>query len=405
MIMQGVNYRTLIYDTLDRIGYSNLRKMHLWFEVIMSFLSIKGRINFLQLARYGNSCERRYRDFFEHTFDFLRFNIELTKTRGSGDFAIAFDPSYISKSGKKTPGLGYFWSGCASKAKWGLELSGIAAIDLKNHTAFHLEAVQTIMKENSEDSLSDVYAKTLKDRVAKLRSVSSYLVADAWFSKKPFVDKVLEMEMHLVSRLRNDAHLSYLYKGEKRQGRGRPKVYDGKVIPKNLDMSHFKQVNEDEKATVRTAIVYSRALKRKILLVHVLYKQSGGKETYKLYFSTDLKQDAMRVLKMYSSRFQIEFIYRDAKQHTGLNHCQARSQWKLNFHFNMALSATNIAKVKHWFELPREQRAEFSMADVKTINHNQLILQAFFDTFAINPNTKKNKERALKLLCLGTKAA
>jgi hypothetical protein len=31
----------------------------------------------------------------------------------------------------------------AGKAKWGLEISGITAIDIENHTGFHLEAVQT----------------------------------------------------------------------------------------------------------------------------------------------------------------------------------------------------------------------------------------------------------------------
>ena len=44
---------------------------------------------------------------------------------GSGNFTIAFDPSYIYKTGKHTPGLGYFWSGCASKTKWGLEIGGV----------------------------------------------------------------------------------------------------------------------------------------------------------------------------------------------------------------------------------------------------------------------------------------
>ena len=38
-----------------------------------------------------------------------------------GKIAIAFDPSFISKAEKKTPEVGYFWSGCAGKAKWGLE--------------------------------------------------------------------------------------------------------------------------------------------------------------------------------------------------------------------------------------------------------------------------------------------
>ena len=68
----------------------------------------------------------------------------MTRSCGGGKYAIAFDPSYISKSGKKTPGLNYFWSGVAGKTKWGLEIGGIAAIDIDNHTAFHLEAVQTL---------------------------------------------------------------------------------------------------------------------------------------------------------------------------------------------------------------------------------------------------------------------
>ena len=85
---------------------------------------------------------------------FKKFFIKiLVKEHCGKDLAIAFDPSYISKSGKKTPGAGYFWSGRAGKAKWGLEISGLAAIDPENHTAFHLEAVQTIDVEENETLL------------------------------------------------------------------------------------------------------------------------------------------------------------------------------------------------------------------------------------------------------------
>ena len=34
---------------------------------------------------------------------------------------------------------------------------------------------------------------------------------------------------------------------------------------------------------------------------------------------------------------KMEFLFRDAKQFTGLQHCQARSESKLNFHFNASL--------------------------------------------------------------------
>ena len=110
-------------------------------EVFLLFVSIKGRLNFLQLARYGQRKEQHYRNQFDKPFDFLSFNKYLIKEHCGKHLTIAFDPSYVSKSGKATAGLGYFWSGVAGKTKWGLELSGIAAIDIDNHTAFHLEAL------------------------------------------------------------------------------------------------------------------------------------------------------------------------------------------------------------------------------------------------------------------------
>ncbi|MDF1572749.1 MAG: transposase, partial [Bacteroidales bacterium] len=100
-------YKALITSMLDKLSNINLWRREFLIETFILFLSIPGRINFLQLARYGKHKEQRYRQQFEKHFDFLSFNKELTLSQGSGPFAIAFDPSYISKSGKKTPGVGY----------------------------------------------------------------------------------------------------------------------------------------------------------------------------------------------------------------------------------------------------------------------------------------------------------
>jgi IS4 transposase len=43
-------------------------------------------------------------------------------------------------------------------------------------------------------------------------------------------------------------------------------------------------------------------------------------------FSTDTELDALTLYRYYKARFQIEFLFRDAKQFTGLNDCQARSE-------------------------------------------------------------------------------
>jgi hypothetical protein len=372
-------------------------------ETLILFLCIKGRINFLQLGRFGKHKEQRYRQQFEKAFDFLTFNKELVLSQGSGRYVIAFDPSYISKSGKHTPGAGYFWSGCANRAKWGLEIGGLAAIDIDNHTAFHLEAVQTMA--GKEHSLSDWYADIIIERKIQLLGLSSYLVADAWFAKCTFVDQVINADMHLISRLRDDANLRYLHQGEPTGKPGRPKKYDGKVDNNNIDLRYFKHVSEDDQAVIYSAIVYSISLKRNIKVVHVLYGNKKGKQAYKLYFSTDINMNASDILKSYQSRFQIEFLYRDGKQHTGLNDCQARSENKLDFHFNASLTAINLAKVTHWLSIPKEHRKSFSLMDIKTINHNALQLDLFFDKFGINPHLPKNRKKARELLYYGTIAA
>jgi len=40
--------------------------------------------------------------------------------------------------------------------------------------------------------------------------------------------------------------------------------------------------------------------------------------------------DAMTLIKYYKARFQIEFLFRDAKQYTGLTHCQSWRKEAIN---------------------------------------------------------------------------
>ncbi len=396
-------YKQLIINVLNKLPNINQWRKDFILETFILFLSIRGRINFLQLARYGKHEEQRYRQQFEKPFDFLNFNKELTLQHGSGRYAIAFDPSYISKSGKKTPGVGWYWSGCASQAKWGLEIGGLAAIDIDNHIAFHLEAVQTL--NTDEQSLTGWYASVISARKDSLKAISKYMVADAWFSKRTFVDSIVSMDMHLISRLRDDADLRYISTVEPTGKRGRPRKYAGKIIIDSIDKDYFTWISQDAESTVYSAEVYSKALKRIIRLVYVIYSNAKGKESCKLYFCTDVAMPAEDILLYYQSRFQIEFLYRDGKQHTGLNDSQARSENKLNFQFNASLTSINIARVIHWLSLPKDERKAFSMSDIKTMNHNTLLLQRFIDVFGISPYSIKNQNYVKELIFYGTMAA
>jgi hypothetical protein len=396
-------YKVLIFNMIDKLPNINQWRRAFLIETLILFMSIRGRINFLQLARYGKYKEQRYRQQFEKPFDFLAFNKELTLSQGSGRYVIAFDPSYVNKSGKHTPGVGYFWSGVANQAKWGLEIGGLAAIDIDNHTAFHLEAIQTL---NTDDqNLTDWYAGVISERADTLTSISRILVADAWFSKKPFADHITEAGMHLISRLRDDADLKYLNTEPPTGKRGRPSKYSGKINNDDIDKEYFSFISSNEEETVYAAEVYSKALKRNIMMVHVTYLKESGKDARKLYFSTDVSIDPQDVVLYYRSRFQIEFLYRDGKQHTGLNDSQARSQNKLHFQFNASLTSINIAKAIHWLSIPKQDRGAFSMSDIKTMNHNILMLNRFFDVFGISPYSIKNQNYVKELILYGTMAA
>lgn len=121
---------------------------------------------------------------------------------------VAFDPSFIHKSGKQTPDLGYFWSGCARKAPKGLEVLSLSIIDADTKLSFHLQATQTPSTHCLVDnnlSLPDWYAEVIKKDLHLISSITSYTVADAYFAKKGFVDQIMKMNLHLVCKLRYDA--------------------------------------------------------------------------------------------------------------------------------------------------------------------------------------------------------
>lgn len=98
-------------------------------ETMICYLSITGRVNFSQMARFSTSCESRFRQNFKKRFDWVKFNTAFASPSDGHLRAIAIDPCFIPKSGKKTPGLGYFWSGTANAAKTGLEILGMALVD------------------------------------------------------------------------------------------------------------------------------------------------------------------------------------------------------------------------------------------------------------------------------------
>jgi len=390
MLSNSSNYRTL----------KECRKKFLT-TVLICFSCIKGKINFLQLERFSDKCEQYFRINFENKFNFQDFNLSMIKERIT-ESIVAFDPSYISKSGKQTYGLGSYWSGCAKAAKRGLEICGFAAVDTIRNTAFHLNAIQT--PKSKEINLLHYYCQIIKENHLYFKELTTCLVADSFFAKSEVIQTVSALGMHFISRLRDDAVLFYLNTEPRTGKRGAPKKYAGRVKPDEPNMNFFTLIYQTDELKVYNTLVYCKAFERMINLSITVFYRNGKPIARKLYFSTDLKMDGMKIVSYYRSRFQIEFLYRDAKQHCGLEDCQARSKNKLNFHFNAALTTVNIAK-KNWLDTRKSDAEPFSMANYKTICHNMLLLDRFFCVFAINPNTQKNKQKVNELYKYGLIAA
>ena len=103
-------------------------------DTMKLFMAIPDRINFLQLGRYGCFSEQTYRNLFEHeTFDWFAFNGSIISKHLTGKRkAIAIDPSYIPKSGKKTPWIGY--SGLVVQENTSVDWKSWALVSLTSTT-------------------------------------------------------------------------------------------------------------------------------------------------------------------------------------------------------------------------------------------------------------------------------
>jgi hypothetical protein len=395
-----------------------------------------GKANFTNLSRYGDYSERTYRRQYQKTFDFIPFHAQTITAaiEPSREQIAAIDCSFINKSGKQTWGVDNFYNGSISKSQKGLEISVISVVDVSAHQGYTLCVKQTATtdrqpipdaqptkkkkKKGKSKSKSKAKAKAapvisarvkgyleqLKTTRSHLPAAVKYLVADSFYSKKSIVDGVVELNLHLVSKLRIDADWRYGYTGEQKP-KGAPRKYDGKV---NLsDLSRLEFGGELANGTkLYSQVVWHVSLKRKIRIVYLVDQRNPDKQRVALLFSTDTTIDPIRLYEYYKSRFQIEFIFRDAKQFTGLCDCQSRQQQSLDFHFNASLAALNLAKLEQQqTQLDTGEDSppqSFSMATYKRLALNGHLLERFISMLGLDPTLIKSHPNYDSLLQYGS---
>ena len=119
----------------------------------------------------------------------------------------------------------------------------------------------------------------------------------------------------------------------------------------------------------------------------------------KAFFSTDINMSALDIFDVYRTRFQQEFVFCDAKQFTGLTHCQARDKEALSFAFNASLTSVNAAMA-----FARQQGMDLSGGSTKTLLHNAEMLDRFIAMSWKSPNMRLNNTDFKDLLYYGVRA-
>ena len=199
---------------------------------------IPGKINFTRLSRYGGRTAKTFASNFKTSVDWMKVNIGMAQDcfGPADDMAVAIDPSFISKAGRLTYGIGRFWSGVAQRVKRGLEIMAIGAISLSKHTCVMLGAVQSpnfrTLESEKQMSMLDWYVALVRSKATEMLSLTDILVADAFFSKYEFVNEVIGMGFRFVGRLRANSYLRYLAIPDSSAPcrRGRKKKYGEKWI-------------------------------------------------------------------------------------------------------------------------------------------------------------------------------
>jgi hypothetical protein len=420
-----------------------------------TILLVCGKVNFTNLSRYSDLSEKTYRRQYAQSFNYLGFNAQMITVAIAATATVigVMDASFCRKSGKHTYGLDWFYNGSASRTQRGLEISVIAVVDVAQQRAYTLSVQQTaatpphlkkktkgkpeskttvsqaqiqairetleqlppapaepsvLAVESEEMTRIDQYLDQLKKARVHFPPQLQYVAVDGAYSKQKFVDGVVSLDLQMVGKLRSDANMRYLYSGEQKP-RGAKRKYDSKV--RLDDLSRFELVEQiAPNLNLYSATVWHVSLKRPIRLACLVDTRKPGKTGYALLFSTDIDLDAKLLLSYYKSRFQIEFIFRDAKQFTGLCDAQTRNAKRLDFHFNASLTALNLAKYEDQCRhqpIPGspQESVPFSMSSSKRIAFNDHLLELFISKLALDPTLIKSHPNYENLRYYGIIAA
>lgn len=372
--------------------------------VAQAMLAMTGRVTMLGLSRGAGKggSYRTIQRFFTTTVSWSSLQWLLIRTHlwePAEVMVAAGDDVIVTKSGKCTHGLDRFFCSIYSKVVPGLGFLSLSLISVKRRVSYPvvlepLEQVQMSVSQterqpqpqgkgkpgrrkgsknrNRRDVELSPYLQFVQHHLQHLLKLIGphiqldYFVFDGAFGNNDAVRMVRQLGLHLISKLRYDSALYLPYVGPY-AGRGPRKKYGDKLNYQNIPKSYLK-VSSIEK-DIETQIYQMKVWHKKfadLLNVVIIVKTNltTRKVAHVVLFSSDLALPYELVIDYYRLRFQIEFNFRDAKQHWGLEDFMVVNKTPVYNSANLAMFMVNVSQAL--IRPMRLQWPELSVNDLKT---------------------------------------
>ncbi len=191
--------------------------------------------------------------------------------------------------------------------------------------------------------INDLLAGLLK--LVRVFIKVKYLALDGHFGHHQAVLMARENDLHLISKMRKDAALYEKYEGEY-GGRGAKKKYGTRL---RFDLMPLKYLKKSERVGEIITNYYQGVFLHKDFgqAINVVIIKKLNLKTQKaghaILFSSDAELGWEKLIDYYSLRFQIEFNFRDAKQHFGLEDFMTTTAKGVENAANLAFLMVNVS--------------------------------------------------------------
>lgn len=358
--------------------------------IAQAMLTMTGRITMLSISRWtatGGSY-RTINRFFATKLAWAELMVKFFQTHlfnPENEYIVAGDETVVGKAGTETFGIDRFFSGLKAQVIKGLSFFVVSLVDVTERKSYPLLVKQTIRseaekaairkrKEKSAKKSKQKQSKPLGRRKGSLNKDKTklelspellrinellklllkltrifgrvkYLALDGHFGHHQAVLMARENDLHLISKLRRDAALFEKYKGEYR-GHGPKKRYGEQLNYAQLSKKYLKNsVREGEIVTnYYHGIFLSKSFGSELNVVIIeKINLKSAKVGHALLFSSNAELGWEKLIDYYSLRFQIEFNFRDAKQHFGLEDFMNQTEVGVENAANMAFLMVNVS--------------------------------------------------------------